>query len=496
MRPWMAATAEALQPLKRWARRQPAPVLRALGKIIHDDLAQTSVADYQPYAPQAIFHMLGVAVPERMFRAGNQQGKTYSAGCEMAFHLTGLYPSWWRGRRWDRPIMGWAAGLTGDATRDNAQRILLGEIGRRGTGTIPAKCLPAGKAHSGLARGVSNLLDWHHVRHISGGWSTLRFRYYAQERQAWQGPPVDLLWLDEEPPEDIYGEALARTIATNGSVMLTFTPLLGMSDVVARYVMENSPHRAEVRMRMVDALHISPERREIEAAKFAPHERKARVDGEIMVGSGRIFPLDDSEVAVKPFQIPEDVWPTMGAIDFGWDHPTAAVKLAWDRDNDVVYITNVYRVNQQTPAMHYAALKHWGLKLPWAWPADGYQTDKGSGIGLAQQYRTEGLALLPKHAQHANLPDDTNTSKVSREVGISEMLSRMMTGRLKVFSHLTDWFEEFRLYHRDNGKIVPKRDDLMDATRYGIMMLRYARNETEMKLRIRHRPAPNWQTGV
>ena len=60
------------------------------------------------------------------------------------------------------------------------------------------------------------------------------------------------------------------------------------------------------------------------------------------------------------------------------------------------------------------------------------------------------------------------------EAGLSQLLERMQTGRFKVFSHLGDWFEEFRLYHRENGRVVKEHDDLMAATRYGAMMLRFA----------------------
>ena len=54
------------------------------------------------------------------------------------------------------------------------------------------------------------------------------------------------------------------------------------------------------------------------------------------------------------------------------------------------------------------------------------------------------------------------------------MLDRMKTGRFKVFAHLGEWFEEFRLYHRKDGLIVKERDDLISATRVGLMMLRQA----------------------
>lgn len=57
------------------------------------------------------------------------------------------------------------------------------------------------------------------------------------------------------------------------------------------------------------------------------------------------------------------------------------------------------------------------------------------------------------------------------------MLERMQTGRLKVAANLADWWEEFRLYHRKAGRVVGERDDLIDATRYALMMLRHAATE-------------------
>jgi hypothetical protein len=55
----------------------------------------------------------------------------------------------------------------------------------------------------------------------------------------------------------------------------------------------------------------------------------------------------------------------------------------------------------------------------------------------------------------------------------------MQLGKFKVFSHLAEWFEEFRMYHRKDGKIVKESDDLMAATRYAYMMRRHALSENE-----------------
>jgi hypothetical protein len=107
--------------------------------------------------------------------------------------------------------------------------------------------------------------------------------------------------------------------------------------------------------------------------------------------------------------------------------------------------------------MHAASIKPWGGWIPCAWPHDGLQHDKGSGEQLASLYKDQGLNTLP---ERATFEDGGN----GVEAGVIEMLDRMQTGRFKVFSHLKEWFDEFRLYHRKDGKIVKERDDLLSAT--------------------------------
>jgi hypothetical protein len=137
--------------------------------------------------------------------------------------------------------------------------------------------------------------------------------------------------------------------------------------------------------------------------------------------------------------------------------------------------------------MHAAALKPWGDWLPWAWPHDGLQHDKGSGEMIAQLYRKQGLRMLPERAQY----EGDRGSGV--EAGLLDMLDRMTTDRLKVFRHLSEWFEEFRLYHRKEGVVVKNHDDLMSATRYGIMSLRFARPAEKPSPVVA--PRPQMRTG-
>lgn len=169
--------------------------------------------------------------------AGNQLGKTFSGAAEAAIHLTGRYPDWWQGRRFDRPVRAWAGSETNEVTRDGVQRYLVGEPKNEqawGTGIVPKACLKDWTRR----QGVPNALDGIMVEHVSGGLSMLGFKSYDQGRTKWQGETLDFVWLDEEPDHDIYMEALTRTNATGGFIYLTFTPLKGMSAVVDSYIQE------------------------------------------------------------------------------------------------------------------------------------------------------------------------------------------------------------------------------------------------------------------
>jgi Terminase RNaseH-like domain len=124
-------------------------------------------------------------------------------------------------------------------------------------------------------------------------------------------------------------------------------------------------------------------------------------------------------------------------------------------------------LKESSVIQHAAALRGWG-NLKFAWPRDGLRgTLEAAGVPVADQFRKQGLDMLPEHAAFAD-------GSVSVEAGCMEMLTRMESGRFKVFEHLNDWFSEFRLYHRLEGKIVAEYDDLMSATRYAVVSLRFA----------------------
>ena len=422
------------------------------------------LASYRPYAKQREYH--SSTFREVLFMAGNQLGKTMAGTAEDAIHLTGRYPDWWDGHIFHTPIVMLAGSESYELTRDGLQRLLVGppsDDTAWGTGFIPKDAIVAITRRAG----VSNAIDSVTVRHETGGMSTLLFKAYEQGRGKWQANTVHYVHFDEEPPSDVYFEGITRTNATKGLVRVTFTPLKGMSDVVARYVMEESPDRHVVTMTIDDAEHYTDEDRARIIASYPPHEREARTKGIPSLGSGRIFPVPEEDIVCEPFDVPQ-IWPQIVGIDFGWDHPFGATRCAWDRDSDVFYVVGEYRQREASPIIHAAAIKPWGAWIPVSWPHDGLQHDKGSGEQLAAQYRAQGLELLP---ERATFDDGTN----GVEAGVSDMLQRMQTGRWKVFSTCQSWLEEFRLYHREDGKIVKERDDLLSGSRYALMMKRFAK---------------------
>ena len=446
-------------------------LLRDPGKIkeliahLELEAAQDKLSTYKPYAKQLEFHKAGANRRERLLMAGNQLGKTLAGSMETAMHATGRYPSWWQGRRFDKPTVSWVAGTTGETVRDTVQRMLVGRQGQEGTGAIPKDAI----VELVPARGIPDLLDSIRVRHADGGVSTIGLKSYLRGRESFQGETLDFVWLDEEPPSDLYFEMLTRTNVSRGPVWLTFTPLTGISSVVKRYIMEPSPERHVVTMTIDDVGHFDDAERAQIIDSYPEHEREARTRGVPTMGSGRIFTTSEDKLLVEPFDIPRH-WLRLGGIDFGWTHYAAFVEMAWDRDLDVLYLIRTLRLREMTPIQHAQAVRSWGLH--WAWPADGRRvTLEGAGMPLMQQYADAGLDMM---FSHACFEDET----VSVEAGLMEMADRMRGGRWRVFEGENDnWLEEYRLYHRDrDGRVVAENDDAISASRYAMMMRRHGRS--------------------
>lgn len=179
--------------------------------------------------------------------AGNRVGKSDTGCYEDTLHLTGEYPHWWEGRRFACPVDLWVAGETTVTVRDILQAKLLGPWGDFGTGLIPRDAIVSWTSK----RGSADCVDSVFVRSATGGVSTLSFKSYAEGRKNFQGTAKHVVHFDEEPSAEVYVEALMRTMivpgcAAGGIMMVTFTPILGWSDVVQAYLGAEAVKEAEM----------------------------------------------------------------------------------------------------------------------------------------------------------------------------------------------------------------------------------------------------------
>ncbi len=406
------------------------------------------------YPKHIEFFAAGSRFKERMFMASNRAGKSEAGAYEVTCHATGKYPAWWAGRRFDKAIEIWACGTTSETTRDIVQNKLLGQVGQEGTGMLPADSIAKTVARRG---GIADSIETIRVKHVSGGESLIGLKSYQQGRESFEGTGKSVVWLDEEPPEDVYTECLFRTATTKGITMLTFTPLQGMSAVVKGFLEPEKPesrqYKWHVQAGWKDVPHIPPEERAALIATTPPYQIKARTEGEPALGAGAIYPIAESAITCDPFRIPEH-WPRAFGMDVGWNR-TAAVWGARDPATGITYIYSEHYQSHQEPTLHAVAIKSRGEWIPGVIDPAANGRSQVDGQKLIETYRSRGLSLQPA----VNAVED----------GIGEVWELLVTGKLKVFSNCQNFFREFRRYHRDDkgsGKVVKVDDHLMDSLRY------------------------------
>ena len=450
--------------------------LQALLKEQNERLVFNSIATYNPYPWQRTFEVATATCGQVLAMCANQVGKTYCGARITSFHLTGLYPDDWEGKRFPGPINAWAAGVSNESTRDILQNEMFGppdDISLRGSGAIPRHCIGETTRKPQVPNALQSALVQHHDAHGKpDGWSRLTFKAFEMGQDKFMGTKMHWIWLDEQPPSDIFTQCVTRTVNTEGIVAMTFTPEDGMTEVVHQFMHEIKPGQALITATWDDAPHMNEAKKEQLLAVYPPHERKMRSQGIPIFGSGMVFPIPEADLTIEPFEMP-DYWPGIAGIDFGWAHPTAVVWMRWDREADIVYVVDCYRASQMTVPVHSAAIKA-RQTMPVAWPHDGEVHEKGSGVSMSDLYRQEGVKMLPHNFSNPLAVGETGKGNYKVEPGISAMYQRMEQGRFKVFSTCFEWFEEFRAYHREDGIIYKLKDDLMSATRYGHQSLRFA----------------------
>jgi phage terminase large subunit-like protein len=468
---------------------------------------------YSPYPFQVEYH--NDPKRHKSLNAGNKPGKTECGGADTAIHLTGRYPEWWKGHRFTRPIDVICGGKTNTKVRDLAQQWLIGKPGNPkmlGTMYVPKEDILEDRMvrKPGVPDAKDKVFIKHYTNGVYDGDSQVTFLAYDAEKEGWMGDPADLVWLDEEPPEDIMGQATRAIIATGGFISMTFTPENGRT-VVLQMTEENwSVHNATwmdasggdfvIELRDGKKLifttvyglkgqkgHLTEEKVRHSIKGMLPHEVEMRILGEPMQGSGLIFSYPQDQVMCHPIEIPEH-WPRIAAIDFGGisekSHPSAATWLAHDKDNDIIYVYDCVKVFANKIPDVAARLISRPQWIPMMYPHDGEKT-VASGGTVAGEYRKYGVNMFHTHVTNWDEEKGEGKGGIKIEPQLIDMNSRFADRRLRVFNTLPEIWEELRNFHttktaEGKAKIVDRDDDLIATLRYGCAMIRHAITESDV----------------
>src|SRR6185369_5290048 len=134
-----------------------------------------------------------------------------------------------------------------------------------GTGMIPLESFAKKPVMvSGGTGAIDTIFITHQTDGKIDGTSSLTFKSFEMRREKLQSESVDLAWLDERPDESIYSEVFARTTATDGHLIVSFTPIGegAAAGVTYKFLSEPSSDRSVHRIAGAEVKHITAERRE------------------------------------------------------------------------------------------------------------------------------------------------------------------------------------------------------------------------------------------
>jgi len=419
----------------------------------------------------------------RLLIGGNRSSKTISTVFEASCHATGNYPSWWTGKRFDRPVQMWLCGDTNETCKTILQKELLGAPGARGTGMLPFKTILGTSAKAG----VSGAVDTIQVRHKSGGTSNIALKSYQQGVEAFYGTAMDAIFLDEEPPQVIYNECVIRTATTGGFVALSFTPLKGYTPLIISLFqhadllcgaepLEGSDilfdktlkapvkaHKAIVQVGWDDVPWLSEEVKAELLAETPPNLREPRSKGKPTYGEGAAFPIAKDKITYRPGDVELlPSWPRVYGLDVGWTC-TAAMWAAYDPAADIIYIYDEYIEGEKMPGYHAYNIQSRGKDIIGAIDPAAYQSGQDDGKKLFNQYKAEGLKLIK--AENARLQS------------YKAIWQAMVLGKIKISTGCSHLLGELSIAQVDDkGELKSKgKYHGYDALRYAFAAVKKAK---------------------
>lgn len=419
--------------------------------------------DFAAYQPQR--DLLGCMAKVAALFGGNQTGKSTALLVNDVYDLTGIYPEDWTGLRFNQPVDMWILGENNESVRDSLQKVLLGpDIDHPGGGLIPTRLIKkVTKRHN-----IPGAADTAEIAWIGGGVSRVTFKSYAMGEDALSSWTGQIVHCDEEPPKRIYDELflrLSKAMSLSVAQMrMSFTPEHGWSDVVDMLLKEDNPDVKVFFLGAHEAKHL--DRAHIERIERMmandPEGLAARLYGRPTRRHGAIFKNVDWEGTMCPnFEIPSG-WAHLGSLDPGWEHPTAMVAGALDKNTGAIFVYRCHKQSGWKYWQHAKVMRAWDIY--WTHDPAANQTEKGRGEKLTELYLDE---LQPGWQNIA--PFDRLLQKADNSVQAGNDLvdGMLKNGTLYFMEDCREVMEQMKGYHYDDkGRIYKVDDDYPDAVRY------------------------------
>ena len=455
--------------------------LEELAFVIADDMQYNQLRYFRPFEHQRQFFV--TQTDRRGILAANRIGKTVSTCYETALHLTGQYPDWWEGKRFDKPITAMVAGESWGQVALVLQAELLGtnDVKLRdslGTGTLPRDTIRIDTMRSD----GSNCIGVE-IRHTSGANSYLLFANYTQEVRQMQGFKLNLAVFDEQPPDDFFSEIVTRTATTQGQVLCSFTPLKGLNGLVSKFWNREEGYDF-IRVAWSDVPEYDPwgepfllkSTREQLERDYLPHEREARIAGKPIMGQGAVFQLGS--------------WPTYTTGDYRFkEMPGLRRVIALDLGlvNDRTVITLMYWHPDEQQAWLHTQIRVKGIDeanpvnyinhllrpevfgTPIVLPADASTAGRYtmSSTSIRELFEQYGLNVYPKPIM--NPPDSQGRQTNHKSYGVNVMRQMLEAGTLQINDNCQDFLREAQNYYVDPQGRFSDPDDCIDSARYALI---------------------------
>jgi len=449
---------------------------------VAQDMQYNQLRYFRPFEHQRRFFNTGTS-ERRGILAANRIGKTVSTCFETACHLTGRYPDWWTGRRFDKPITAMVAGEGWSQVALVLQAELLGTNDIKlkdsvGTGAIPRDDIvfETIRADGPNCIGVE-------IRHVTGAKSYLLFANYTQEVRQMQGFKLNLAVFDEQPPDDFFSEIVTRTATTQGQVLCSFTPLKGLNGLVSKFWNYEEGYE-HIRVSWDDVPEYDPwgepfllnATRQQLMRDYLPHERDARVKGIPIMGKGAVFQLRN--------------WPTYRTGDYDLRNTTGIERIiALDLGlvNDKTVVSLMYWLPHEREAWLHQQIVVKGVEeanpmnyinhlmrpevfgTPIVLPPDAGTQGRYTMTSQSIRELFESYELNVHPTPIMNPPDDQGRTTNHKSFGINVMRQMLELGTLHVNENCVEFLREAQNYFVDPQGRFSDPDDCIDSARYALL---------------------------